>query len=148
MELILLQDVEKLGKRGEVVNVRNGFGRNFLLPQDLALPATDENRAALEFEKKRAARRKERGKEEALRLSSELEKLKLRWEVKVGEKGKIFGSVTAKDLAEMLKQKGIAVDRRQIRLSRPIRSLGTHSVTVELHPEVKPAIEVDVVKKP
>ena len=148
MELILLQDVEKLGKRGDVLKVRDGFGRNFLLPQNLALPATDENRAALEFEKKRAAQRKERGKEEALKLSGELEKLKLRWEVKVGEKGKIFGSVTAKDLAEIIKQKGIAVERRQIHLSRPIRSLGTHSVTVELHPEVKPVIEVDVVKKP
>jgi len=147
MEIILLQDVEKLGKRGDVLKVRDGFGRNFLLPQSLALPATDENRAALEFEKKRAAKRKERGKEEALKLSDELTKLKLRWEVKVGEKGKIFGSVTAKDLAEMIKQKGIALDRRQIRLPRPIRSLGIHLVTLELHPEVKPVIEVDVVKK-
>ncbi|MBI2167144.1 MAG: 50S ribosomal protein L9 [Candidatus Omnitrophica bacterium] len=148
MEIILLQDVEKLGKRGDVMKVRNGFGRNFLLPQNLALPATEENRAALEFEKKRAAERKERGKEEALKLSDELAKLRLRWEVKVGEKGKVFGSMTARDFSEMLKQKGIALDRRQIRLPRPIRSLGTHSVTLELHPEVKPVVEVDVVKKP
>ena len=148
MEIILLQDIEKLGKRGEVVNVRKGYGRNFLLPHKLALPATDENRTALEFEKRRAAERKERSKEEALKLSDELAKLKLRLEVKVGEKGKIFGSVTAKNLAEALNERGITVDRRQIHLPQPIRSLGIHSVTVELHPEVKPAVEVDVVKKP
>ena len=147
MELILLKDVEKLGKKGEVVSVRDGFGRNFLLPRSLALPATRENRLLNENEKKRAAKRRDQKKEEAAKLAESLISLHLRLEVKVGEKDKLFGSVTAQDLAEAFKQQGISLDKKQIHLSEPIRSLGVHPVTVDLGADVKPTLHVEIIKK-
>lgn len=148
MELILLKDVEKLGKRGEVVNVRDGFGRNFLLPRALATRATEKTRALLEGEKERARRSRVLEKEEVEKLAERIKSLVLRLEVKVGEKGKLFGSVTAQDVAEALKAKGIVVAKKQIHLPDPIRTLGAHTVTVELDPEVKPALQVEIVNQP
>ena len=148
MELILIKDVEKLGRQGEVVNVRDGFGRNFLLPRALAVQATKKNRALLEGEKERARRHRGLEKEEAEKLAERLKNLTLRLEVKVGEKGKLFGSVTAQDVAEALKAKGIRVAKKQIHLPEPIRTLGAHTVTVELDPEVKPALQVEIVNQP
>ena len=147
MEVILLKDVEKLGKKGEVVNVRDGFGRNYLLPSSLALRATRENRARLEAEKKRSAERQGRKREEAEKLAQSLQSLALRLEVAVGEKDKLFGSVTAQDLADAFKQKGIVLDKKQFHLSEPIRSLGTHAVTVDLGAEVKSTLQVEIVRK-
>ena len=147
MQVILLKDVEKLGKRGEIVAVRGGFGRNFLLPQALAMLVTRENRAAIESEKKEAARRDSRKKEGAQKLASRLESLHLRLPVAVGEKDKLFGSVTGKDLAEALEREGVSVDKKQFLLSEPIKSLGSHSVKVELGPDVKATLQVEVVKK-
>ena len=146
MDIILLKDVEKLGKKGDAVNVRDGFGRNFLLPRGLALPATRENRSRVETEKKRAASQKTRLKTEAEELAQKLGRMELRLEVKVGEKDKLFGSVTAQDLADALARKGISIDKKHIHLSEPLRSLGKHAVAVQLAPEVRASFEVELVK--
>ncbi len=147
MEIILLKDVEKVGKRGEVASVRDGFGRNFLFPRGLALPATRENRVLIEQETKRAEARASRKKSEADKLAQQLASLRLRIEVSVGEKDKMFGSVTPQDLQEALAQKGISLDKKQFRLSEPIRSLGMHPVTLELDSKVKATLQVEVTKK-
>ncbi len=146
MQIILLKDVEKLGKKGDAVNVRKGFGRNFLLPRGLALPATRENKSQFETEKKRAAAQKARQKSAAQEMADKLGRTKLQIEVTVGEKDKLFGSVTAQDLAEALARKEFCVDKKQIHLPEPLKSLGKHTVTVELSPEVKCSVEVELVK--
>ena len=147
MEVILLKDVEKLGKRGDLVNVRDGFGRNFLIPRILALPATPENRLRLEKDKKLEAGRKARRRDEAEKTAQMLASSNLHFEVVVGEKDKLFGSITAQDVAQALGQKGFLVNKKQVRLSEPLRSLGKHSVTVELAPEVKVKLQVEIIKK-
>lgn len=147
MEIILLKDIEKVGKRGEVVSVKDGFGRNFLLPRGLALPATRENQTLIEREKKRVEARASRKKSEAEQLARQLASLRLRIEAAVGEKDKMFGSVTPQDLKEAVAKQGISLDKKQFRLSEPIRSLGIHPVTVELDSEVKATLQVEVTKK-
>ena len=147
MEVILLKDVEKVGKKGEVVQVRDGFGRNYLLPRVLALQATRENRAGFENEKKSAVRRRGREKAAAEALSERLSALKLTVEVEAGEKDKLFGAVTASDLAEALKAQGVVVDKKQIVLPEPIKTLGLYEVALELDREVRPTLRVEVVKK-
>ena len=147
MEIILLKDVEKVGKRGEVVSVRDGFGRNFLFPSGFALPATRENQALIEREKKQALKRRSQKKGEAEQLAQKLASFSLRLEVEVGEKDKMFGSVTAQDLQEALAQKGVSLDKKQFRLPEPLRSLGKHTVIVELDPEIKANLQVEVTKK-
>lgn len=147
MEIILLKDVEKVGRKGEIVSVRDGFGRNFLLPRALALPATPANRTQLETEKRRAAQRRTQKKQEAEKLAEKLASLRLRVPVAVGEKDKLFGSVTSQDVAEAAEREGITLDKKQLILSEPIRSLGTHAVIVELDPNVKTTLQVEVVKK-
>lgn len=147
MEIILLKDLEKVGKKGEVVNVRDGFGRNFLLPSGFALPASRANRIQVEKEKKQAAGRRARKKAEAEQLAQKLASLRLRIEVAVGEKDQMFGSVTAQDLEEALRQKGVSLDKKQFFLAEPLRTLGVHAVSVELDPEVKATLQVDVIRK-
>ncbi len=147
MQVVLLKDVEKVGRRGDVVSVRGGFGRNFLIPRNLACPATKENVAFAETEKAHAARRKTRKKEEAEALAQKLAPVRLRIEVAVGEKEKIFGSVTAQDVAQALAREGFSVNKKHVQLAEPIKSLGPHSVTVELGAGVKANVAVEVVKK-
>lgn len=147
MEVILLKDVEKLGSRGEVVSVKDGFGRNFLLPRGLASPATRENRVQIEAERERAGKRSAREQADAEALASRLASVRLRLEVSVAGKDKLFGSVTSQDLVEALEREGIALSRKQVYLPEPIRSLGIHSVRVKLHPEVNSTLQVEVVKK-
>ena len=146
MEIILLKDVEKLGKKGDTVNVRNGFGRNFLLPKGLALPATIQNKARIEIEKKQAASRRARKQSEAEGIAQKIASLELRIEVSVGEQDKLFGSVTAQDVAEALSQKGIPIDKKQIHLPEPLRSLGKHKVDLELEQGVKAPLQVEIVR--
>lgn len=147
MEVILLKDVEKLGKKGDIVDVRDGFGRNFLLPRAFAQASTRENRLLIESEKKLAARRRTREKNSAQKLAERLVSLKLRIEVEAGEKDKLFGAVTSQDLAEALKAEGVTLDKRQILLPGPLRTLGFHSVTLELDREIKPTVQVEIIKK-
>lgn len=148
MEVILLKDVEKLGKKGEVVNIRDGYGRNFLLPSSLALPATRANKAWAEAEKKRAGQRLAGKKGAAEELAKTIASCKLRLEVAVGEKDRLFGSVTSQDLVDALKEKRILLDKKQLCLTEPLRSLGVHSVTVDLDAGVKSALQVEITKKP
>ena len=147
MQVILMKDVERLGKRGESISVRDGFGRNFLIPRRLAVPATRDNLAQSEVQKKLEAGRKTRKRDEAAKLAESLAALELRLEVSAGEKDKVFGSVTAQDLSEALAKKGFPVEKKQFKLSEPLRSLGKHQVTVELAPEVKATLQVELIKK-
>lgn len=148
MKVILLQEVEKLGGRGTVVTVRDGFGRNFLLPRRLAVRATPESEAAFQKEKARKTERSVQAKEVADQLAGRLASLTLRLEMeKVGKDKKLFGSVTAQEVAEALAKQGISVDRKKIVFEEPIRTLGTYSVTAKLHPQVKSTFQVEVVKK-
>lgn len=147
MELILLKDVEKVGRQGEVVCVRDGFARNFLLPQKLALAATRTNRQFVEEQKIRAQARRERERAAAQETAKRLHELKVTVEARAGEQGKLFGSVTSEDISSALNREGFSVDRKQIFLKEPIRSLGSFSVMVELYPEVKSSVAVEVISK-
>lgn len=148
MKIILLQEVEKLGGRGAVVTVRDGFGRNFLLPRRLAVRATPETEALFQKQKERSAERSAEAKEEAEQLAARLASLTLRVEVeKVGKDKKLFGSVTAQEVVEALARQGISLNRKKIVFQEPIRTLGTHSVTAKLRPQVKSTFQVEVVKK-
>ncbi len=148
MELILLQDVEKVGRKGQVVRVRDGFARNLLIPRKLALPSTPENQVFVEDQKKRAEVRREKEKKEALARAEKMSAVKVRIEAACGEQDKLFGSVTAEEIAAALAQKGHAVDKKHIQVKESIRTLGEHSVAVEIYPQVKASVTVEVVRKP
>ena len=146
MQLILREDVDKLGKSGELVNVKDGFGRNFLLPRKLAVLANARNIRQLEHEKAVIAARQAKLKAGATAQASALGGVKLTVPRKVGEHDKLFGSVTALDIAEALSALGQKVDRRHIRLPEPIKTLGAHEVEIHLHHDVVAKISVEVIK--
>lgn len=144
-EIILREDVENLGSAGDVVDVAPGYARNFLLPQGLALEASEGNLKRLEEERRRARRAEEREIAEAEQLGEELEGRAITFKVRAGEEGTLFGSVTPADVVEKLAEEGIEVDRRQISLEEPIKELGVYRVTVDVHDEVQPELKVWVV---
>ena len=145
MELILTQDVPKLGNAGDLVRVRDGYGRNYLLPQGMALLATRARMSDLEHKKRliEERQRKERTSLEA--VAKGLSGLELVFEAKVGEEGKLFGSVTSGDIAERVREKGMEIDRRKLELAEPIRQVGEYEVAVSLHREVTAKLKVVVV---
>lgn len=147
MKVILLSDQRHLGKRGETVEVKPGFGRNYLLPQGLALEATPGNQKL--FQQRRAkieaAHAKERGAAEEIK--ARLEGLRIEIPKRVGEKDTLYGSVTAGDIADALAAKGFVVDRRRIDLEGGIKTLGDHPVRVDLHPEVLAEVTVAVTRE-
>jgi large subunit ribosomal protein L9 len=147
MEIILRQAVENLGKPGDVVKVKNGYARNYLLPHNLAYEATPGNLKRIQQEKDRleAAEGQRRGS--AQEIATKLEQVSLTFSARVGEEGKLFGSVTATDIAQQLEQQGFHVEKRQIDLHEPIKSLGVYRVPVRLHADVKPEIRVWVIKQ-
>ncbi len=147
MKIILKQDYENLGKVGEIVTVKNGYGRNYLIPQGVAILATDKNMKVLEQEQKKMERELMKQKEGASDLSQELEKVSLTATVAVGEEDKVFGSVTSQTIADLLKEKGYEIDKRKIQLDEPIKALGVYSVSVKLHTEVEAKVRVWVVKE-
>ncbi len=147
MEVILIQNVEKVGRRGDVVRVREGFGRNFLLPRKLALPSTRANQKFVEEQKVRAAKRREKEKTAARDQAEKLKKVALKISVRAGEKDKLFGSVTSEDIRQALSDAGYPFEKKQIHIKEPIRSLGKHEITVELYPEVKANVSVEVAGK-
>lgn len=147
MKIVLLKDVERLGRAGEVVKVANGFARNFLIPRGEALLATDANIAHFESRRRQHEALAEREKRAAETLAQELEKTSLTIQARVGEEDKLFGSVTAQNVADLLKEQGHEIDRRKIDLEEPIRSLGVYSVEIRLHPEVRAAVKLWVVKE-
>ncbi|HWR98547.1 MAG TPA: 50S ribosomal protein L9 [Candidatus Methanoperedens sp.] len=147
MKVILKADVERLGTVGNVVAVAPGYARNFLLPRGLALEATERNLAGIEVEKKRFAKAQARAAEQARELARKLEALSLTIRQAAGESDRLFGTVTTMDVAAALEKEGITLDRRQITIEEPIKTLGIYTVPVKLHPEVSAALKVWVVKE-
>ena len=147
MEVILKEDVPKLGSRGDVVKVAEGYGRNYLLPRKLAMEATQANRAVVEQMKAAAQRRSVRDKADAEGLAQQMQELTLTFRRKVGEQEHLFGSVTSGDVAEALEAKGFSVDRRKVHLEEPIKALGEFNVSVRLHKEVTASVKVAVEKE-
>jgi large subunit ribosomal protein L9 len=147
MDVILREDVDKLGRIGEVVTVKDGYARNFLLPRGLAYAATDGNRRRLEAEQRQRDRRAALAAGEARELAVKLEAVSLSFTMKAGEGDKLFGSVTAADIADRLGAEGFTVDKRAVDLPEPIKALGAYKVPVRLHADVKPEIRVWVVKE-
>jgi large subunit ribosomal protein L9 len=148
MEVILKEDVPKLGHRGDVVKVAEGYGRNFLLPRKLAIEATAANKAVIEQMKQAAVRRSAVEKADSEALSKQLETVTLSFQRKSGEKEHLFGSVTSSDIAEALAHKGFNIDRRKIQLSDPLKSLGEFDVPIRLHRDVTCRLKVVIEKEP
>jgi large subunit ribosomal protein L9 len=146
MEIILRQAVENLGKTGDVVNVKPGYARNYLLPHGLAYEATPGNLKRIQQERDRleAAENERRGA--ASTLAEKLEQVSLTFSARVGDEGKLFGSVTATDIAQQLEAQGFHVEKRQIDLHEPIKALGVYRVPIRLHADVKPEVRVWVIK--
>jgi large subunit ribosomal protein L9 len=145
MEVILREDVKSLGKAGELVRVKPGYARNFLLPQGLAFEATEGNKKRIAAESKARATRAATEKSEAQAYAARLGTVTLTLTGKAGEEGKLFGSITAQDVADALAAQGYEVDRRKIDLEHPIKTLGFHTVGIRLHPEVRAEVRVSVV---
>lgn len=144
MKVLLKQDVKNVGKKGEIVEVKEGFGRNFLLPNGLAVEATGGALRQVEQEKQAAERRRQREREEAVELGRRVAALELTLRHKAGDEGHLFGSVTNAEVSEALRARGFDVDRKKIHLSEPIRHLGRYPVQVKLHPEVTVEVNVTV----
>lgn len=132
MEVILTEDVRNLGEMGEIVRVKPGYGRNYLIPQGLAMPATNGNRAELEHRMAQIERRKAQQQEEARKIVGEIDGISITIPKRAGEEDKLFGSVTSREIADVISQQGVDVDKRQIELVRPISELGIYSVPVKL----------------
>lgn len=147
MQVILLEDIERLGKRGEMVKVARGYARNYLIPKKLALLDTPGNRRAYENMKVVEKVRITREKREAEIIASRLERVSLTAVVQAGEDDKLFGSVTSKDIAELLAKEGFETDRKEILLEEPIRRLGVYTVGIKVHPEVDARVKLWVVRK-
>ena len=147
MRIVLRENVEKLGRRGEVLKVADGYARNYLLPRKLAFLATDANLKRIEQERKVREVQETKDKQEAQGLAERMSQLSLTAVRKVGENEMLYGSVTNADVAELLEKEGFNVDKRKILLDDPIKSLGIYEVAVKLHPEVSANVKVWVVKE-
>ena len=147
MELILRDDVEKLGRRGEIVKVKDGFVRNFLLSRGLGMSVTAANKAMIEKERKAHQARLAKEKSEFEQLAARVATLRFIAPRKVGENDVLYGSVTSGDVAEFLKAKGIEIDKRKIQLDEPIKHLGEHELKIKLHPEVTATLKLLVTKE-
>lgn len=147
MKIILRQDHEKLGKIGDVVEVKDGFARNYLIPRKIGYQATPGNMKALEEEKKQHALREGKEAARAAKLATELEKVSITLKMTVGEDERLFGSVTSQMIADALTEKGYTLDKRIIEIDEPIKALGIYSVTLRLHPTVETKLKVWVVRE-
>lgn len=147
MKVILRKDHDKLGQVGAVVDVKDGYARNFLIPKGLAYPATDGSMRALEEEKKQALRRQNKEQKSAEHLAGELEKVSITLKMKVGEDEKLFGAVTSQMIADELKARGLEIDKRIIDLEEPIKALGIYDVNVKLHQAVTGKVKIWVVRE-
>jgi large subunit ribosomal protein L9 len=147
MEVILRESVQNLGAAGDVVKVKDGYARNYLLPRGLAYPATEPNKKKIAYEAARIATQRAAEKGAAEAEAGRLAAVHLTFAVKVGEEDKLYGSVTASDLQRKLEELGIKVDKRKVDLPEPIRELGEFRVGIKLHADVRPEIQVSVVKE-
>jgi large subunit ribosomal protein L9 len=147
MEVILKEDVAKLGSRGDVIKVADGYGRNYLLPRKLAIEATRANKAVIDQMKQAAVRRAARDKADAESLAQQFQGVTLNFTRKAGEKEHLFGSVTSSDIAEALEAKGFTVDRRKIQLQEPIKQVGEFNIPMRLYKDVTANVKVIVEKE-
>jgi large subunit ribosomal protein L9 len=147
MEVILKEDVPKLGSRGEVVKVAEGYGRNFLLPKKLAIEANAANKAVIDQMKAAAVRRSANEKSEAEALAKQFDGLEVKFQRKSGENDQLFGSVTSGDIAEALEKKSFHIDRRKIQLHEPLKTIGEFTIPVKLHKDVTTHLKVVVDKE-
>ena len=146
MKVILRQDYENLGRMGDIVEVKDGYARNFLIPRKIALPATPGNIKMVETEKKQKAFKLEREKLNAQKLAEKINGLEIVIPMRAGENERLFGSVTAQMIADEISKMGIEVDRKKILLDEPIKMLGSYEVPIKLHPDVSVKIKVNVVQ--
>lgn len=144
IEVILRQDIQTLGRAGEMVRVKPGYARNYLLPRGLAYEATEGNKKRIAAETKARASRDQAERGEAERFAATLSQVTLSLTGKAGEEGKLFGSITSQDIADAIARAGHTVDKRKIELAHPIKTVGQHTVTVRLHPEVHAELRVSV----
>ena len=147
MEIILRQAVENLGKPGDVVKVKAGYARNYLLPHGLAYEATPGNLKRIQQERDRLEAAENERRQGAQGVAEKLEQVSLTFSARVGEEGKLFGSVTAADVAQQLEAQGFHIEKRQIDLHEPIKALGVYRVPIRLHADVKPEVRVWVIKQ-
>jgi large subunit ribosomal protein L9 len=147
IQVILQQDVDKLGKSGELVRVRPGFARNFLLPRQLAVTATSAAVKRIEHEKQVALAKAEKGKKEAREIAAQVDALSIKLSLKAGEDGKLFGSVGTKDLEHAIAAQGLKIDRKKIQLAEPIKQIGSYEISVKLVSDVAATLKVEVVAK-
>jgi large subunit ribosomal protein L9 len=147
MDVILRQAVEKLGAPGDVVKVSAGYARNYLLPHGVAVEATPGNRKRIEQERARLEAAEGMRRDKAQEIAKQIEQISLTFSARVGDEGKLFGSVTASDLHQQLEAQGVKIERRQIELQEPIKALGVYRVAIKLHADVKPEIKVWVIKQ-
>jgi large subunit ribosomal protein L9 len=147
MEIVLTKDYEELGKAMDVINVKEGFARNFLFPEGIAVPATEGNRKKVAEAKRINEVREEKKSKEARQLAKKIEQVPCTIPVKVGEEDKIFGSVTAQEIADFLKKEGFDIEKRQVDLEEPIKQLGVYSVRIALYRDVEARLKVWVVKE-
>jgi large subunit ribosomal protein L9 len=147
VKLILREDVESLGKVGDVVDVAGGYGRNYLLPRGLAVKASTKNLKEQEHQKKLIRARLDRQKKDAQEMAGSLDSVSCTIARKTGEEEKLYGSVTSRDIEEALEEEGVSIDRKRIMLEEPIKKLGVYTVPVKLHTEVTGTIKVWVVKE-
>jgi large subunit ribosomal protein L9 len=147
MQVILRERMENLGDAGEVVVVKAGYARNYLIPKGFAYEASDSNLRRIERERAHATKRAEQDRDAARSRAASLEDVSLTFHARAAQEGRLFGSITSADIAERLAEKGIEIDRRQIELDEPIKALGVFSVPIRLHAEVRPEIKVWVIKE-
>src|SRR5579863_5406889 len=147
MEVILKEDVAKLGSRGDVVRVAEGYGRNYLLPRRLAIGASSGNKAVIEQMKAASVRRSAKEKAQAEELAKQFEGLSVDFKRRSGENDQLFGSVTSSDIGEALEKKGFTIDRRKVQLHEPLRALGEFTVPIKLHKDVTAHLKVVVEKE-
>ncbi|NKE71719.1 50S ribosomal protein L9 [Candidatus Manganitrophus noduliformans] len=146
MKVILREDVDKLGRMGDLVNVADGYARNFLLPRNMAALATTKNIKSLEHEKRVIADRIKKEKTAAEEEAKKISAVSVSIPVQVGEEGKLFGSVTSKDIADAIAAQGFEIDKRRIQLEKPIKEIGTFMVPVKVHHDVTAQVKVEVIK--
>jgi len=146
MKVILKNDIDSLGKAGDIVEVKPGYARNYLIPSNNAIEATPPNLKAFQEEQKLSERRELKGKKEAEVLATKLEKVSLTATVQVGEEDKVFGSITSQNIADLLKENGFEIDRKKILLEEPLKALGVYEIPVKLHHQVEVKVKVWVVR--
>ena len=146
MKVVLLEDIPKLGKMGDLIQAKDGYARNYLLPKKLAVPANPQNLKTLEHQKTLLSQKQNRIKRDAEKLAQKIEKISCTISKPAGEEDKLFGAVTSLDIESSLNEEGLKIDRKKILLEEPIKSLGIYKVPIKLHPEVTANIKIWVVK--